>query len=209
MTARGVERIYFKPFDFRQFGNEVQHLVVERVNSRRGPSRICSDSCCPPSQADATNGSPPKEGTHKAASGSSPSRSDAAAAPDKASPVVVVLRKTRVQSATLVEKLERLGIRTVDAGNSDSLRRMFATRPVILLVIDHEIEGFFTGPEIIRKLRTALIAVPAVLVSSNASLDADESRRLGLIVHVDAAANSDEIAETVRRFLSRCPMSRR
>ena len=82
---------------------------------------------------------------------------------------------------------------------------MFATRAVILLVIDHEIEGFFTGPEIIRKLRTALIRFPAVLVSSNASLDADESRRLGLIVPVDAAANNDDIAETVRRFLAPCP----
>jgi HD-like signal output (HDOD) protein len=103
----------------------------------------------------------------------------------------------------LAEKLEQLGITSVDAENTDSLRRLFATRAVDLLVIDHEIEGFFTGPEVIRKLRTASIALPTLLVSSNVSLDADESRRLGLIVRVDNAANNDEIAETVRRFLSR------
>jgi HD-like signal output (HDOD) protein/DNA-binding response OmpR family regulator len=205
LTARGVERIYFKPFDFRQFGNEVHHLVVERVNSRQSPTRILSDSSCAPRPADAASANARKDSTQNVASANLRSHSDVAATPDKATPVVVVLRKTREQSATLVQKLEQLGIRSIDAGNTDSLRRMFATRAVPLLVIDHEIEGFFTGEEIIRKLRAALISVPTVLVSSNASLDADESRRLGLIVHVDAAANNDEIAETVRRFLLRSP----
>ena len=205
LTARGVERIYFKPFDFRQFGDEVRRLVVEGIDCRQGPSRNLSDSSCALRPADATTRNAREESPQNAILPNVPSRSGLATGPDKAFPVVVVLRKTREQSAALVEKLERLGIRSVDAENSDSLRRMFATRAVILLVIDHEIEGFFTGPEIIRKLRTALISVPAVLVSSNASLDADESRRLGLIVPVDAAANNDDIAETVRRFLARCP----
>jgi HD-like signal output (HDOD) protein/DNA-binding response OmpR family regulator len=201
LKARGVDKIYFKPVNFRVFGDEVYRLVLERLQ-RQHASR--SDPLLAPATAaaaakdDAGLVQPPSTAT------SSPSV-EALSDRDADQHLVAVIRKARAQSVSLADKLKAPGIDAVPVESTDSLRRLVEARPVSLLIMDNEIGGFFTGLEIIGKLRSASIRVPVLLIDPNERLLLDEPQPPGLVTLVNPAANNDEIAETARRLLSRPP----
>jgi HD-like signal output (HDOD) protein/ActR/RegA family two-component response regulator len=187
LKARGVEKVYFKPMDFREFADEVHRLIIDHQKSNPAAHRReKSRTAALPSNVSKTAARPENRRTDPASSDQ----------------LVAVLRKTRTQSAKLADKLVSLGISAVSLDSTDALRGIFLTNRISLLVIDQDLDGFFSGFEVIRKLRAQSIPVPVVVVSSKAP-PVDESSELGLTTHIDSAANNEEIAESVRRFLQR------
>jgi HD-like signal output (HDOD) protein/CheY-like chemotaxis protein len=205
LTSRGVDRIYFKPVDFRVFSAEISSLVLDRF--KLPPSTSQSFAVSPRAMGQAESADENSNPRH-----SRPVREDVSANLvtsfadlGAARQLVAVLRKTRTQSSALIVKLAQIGIESTDVDGADALRRLFMTRPISLLVIDSELDGFFTGLEVIRKLRTGSIRTPVLLISANEQLLGDEAQALGLVTLVNSASNSDEIAETARRVLIRRP----
>jgi HD-like signal output (HDOD) protein len=119
--------------------------------------------------------------------------------------LVAVLRRERSQSLALAARLRESGIAAVDVESTVLLSKLVTAKLVELLIIDNPIEGFLTGMEVVRKMRTVFSRVPVIVVDSNIELLREESNFLGPITFADASATTDEIAEIARRILSRPP----
>ena len=69
---------------------------------------------------------------------------------------VAVLRRERTQSLALAARLREWGISAVDVESTILLSKLVAAKLVELLIIDHHIEGFITGMEVVQKMRMRL-----------------------------------------------------
>jgi len=55
-----------------------------------------------------------------------------------------------------VTALRTSGLDAATIAGADALRKMVEAKRIKLLIVDNQIGGFFTGMEVIRKLRTGL-----------------------------------------------------
>jgi DNA-binding NtrC family response regulator len=201
LKARGVDRIYFKPVKFGPLAADLYALIVARRQGQLAPA--ASDPLpAPAATLSVATGVSTRRHTLPVASppsGKSDRKKDSSKRP-----VVAVLRKTRAQSSSLARKFVELGVHAIDLEGVDGLRRLMDENQVRLLIVDNETDGFLTGLEIIRKLRSGSVRIPAVLLDPSVKPLAEEAQSLGLVTLVNSAANNDEIAETGRRVLRRC-----
>jgi HD-like signal output (HDOD) protein len=112
-----------------------------------------------------------------------------------------ILRKRADQSSSLADRLRQLGIDTVAVESADALFRLLEERRTDLYVVDNQLDGLFSGQEIIGKLRKQWSQIPAVLINRGDESLADVARAMGGVTILDSAANVDEIAETVLRIV--------
>jgi HD-like signal output (HDOD) protein len=97
------------------------------------------------------------------------------------------------------------GIDATAADGADALRELLAAKPIKLLIVDNQIGGFFTGMEVIRKLRTGTQWIPTILLDKDDQRLTAEANSVGAVTLFDSAASDDEIAKTAHRLLSRQP----
>jgi HD-like signal output (HDOD) protein len=120
-------------------------------------------------------------------------------------PVVALLHNDRTVS--LAAKLQASGLKLFHVGNADRLLKLLGAEPVDILVLADQLEGLFTGIEIVRKLRISLIQIPVVIVGRNLAPLRDETKRLGAVTLVEMAdgremASVREVVKTVNQILA-------
>jgi HD-like signal output (HDOD) protein len=103
----------------------------------------------------------------------------------------------------LVTALRTSGLDAATIAGADALREMVEAKRIKLLIVDNQIGGFFTGMEVIRKLRTGLNWIPAVVLDDDKQRLADEAKSVGGVVILDSTAKDEEIVKAAHRLLSR------
>ena len=118
---------------------------------------------------------------------------------------VAVLRRERTQSLALAARLREWGIAAVDVESTVLLSKLVAAKLVELLIIDHHIEGFITGMEVVQKMRMAFVRIPVIVLGPNVEMLRQESNVLGPVTFTDAGKSTEDLANLARRVLSRPP----
>ena len=118
---------------------------------------------------------------------------------------VAVLRRERSQSLALAARLREWGIAAVDVESTVLLSKLVAAKLVELLIIDHHIEGFITGMEVVQKMRMAFVRIPVIVLGPNVEMLRQESNVLGPVTFADAGKSTEDLANLARRVLSRPP----
>ena len=101
------------------------------------------------------------------------------------------------------QRLRASGIDACGIAGADALRELVEAKRIKLLIVDNQIGGFFTGMEMIRKLRTGLNWIPAIVLDADKQRLADEAKSVGGVMIVDSKAADDEIVKAAHRLLSR------
>ena len=118
---------------------------------------------------------------------------------------VAVLRRERSQSLALAARLREWGIAAMDVESTVLLSKLVAAKLVELLIIDHHIEGFISGMEVVQKMRTAYVRVPVIVLGQNVEMLRQESNVLGPITFTDAGKSTEDLAHLARQVLIRPP----
>ncbi len=118
---------------------------------------------------------------------------------------VAVLRRERTQSLALAARLREWGISAVDVESTVLLSKLVAAKLVELLIIDHHIEGFITGMEVVQKMRMAFVRIPVIVLGPNVEMLRQESNVLGPVTFADAGKSTEDLAHLARQVLSRPP----
>ncbi|HET6326095.1 MAG TPA: HDOD domain-containing protein [Planctomycetaceae bacterium] len=117
--------------------------------------------------------------------------------------VAAIFRRDRAQSAALATCFQEAGVDATSPENAEALRSLFSSREMDLLVLDNELEGFFSGLEVIKKLRSTLIRVPAILLNRNSESGPIDARSAGAVTVVDAATEEASIVRVGLGILER------
>jgi HD-like signal output (HDOD) protein len=122
-------------------------------------------------------------------------------------PIVALLHNDRTVSLTLAAKLQAAGLKVFHVGNADRLLKLLGAEPVDIVLLAKELEGLFTGIEIVRKLRISLIQIPVVIVGRKLAPLCDDAKRLGAVTLVEMADGREmicvrEAVKTVNRILA-------
>jgi HD-like signal output (HDOD) protein len=117
--------------------------------------------------------------------------------------VAAIFRRDQSHSAALANLLKEHGISTVTLESADALRGLLSGKELDLLVLDNEIDGFFTGLEVIKKLRASLVRVPAILLNRNSESGPIDASAAGAVTVVDAAADAISIVNLGLEILKR------
>jgi HD-like signal output (HDOD) protein len=115
----------------------------------------------------------------------------------------VIFRKEASRSSSLAAALGASGIEACGIAGADALRDLVEAQRVKLLIVDNQIGGFFTGMEVIRKLRGGLHWIPAILLDEDKQRLAAEAKSAGGVTVLDSTAADDEIVKAAHRLLSR------
>ena len=91
---------------------------------------------------------------------------------------VAVLERDRSESLALAAKLREWGIAAMDVESTVLLSKLVAAKLVELLIIDHNIEGFISGMEVVQKMRTAFVRIPVIVLGPNVEMLRQESHAL-------------------------------
>jgi HD-like signal output (HDOD) protein len=118
---------------------------------------------------------------------------------------VAVLRRERAESLALAARLREWGIAAMDVESTVLLSKLVAAKLVELLIIDHDIEGFITGLEVVQKMRTAYVRIPAIVLCSNVEMLRQESTALGPVTFAGAGKSVEDLAHLARQVFSRPP----
>jgi HD-like signal output (HDOD) protein len=117
--------------------------------------------------------------------------------------IAAVFRREEPRSVSLAAALRASGLDAGGVPGADALRTLIEAKRVKLLILDNQIGGFFTGLEVIRKLRTGLNWVPAIVLDENKQQLAEEARSVGGVAVLDATASDEEIVKAAHRLISR------
>jgi HD-like signal output (HDOD) protein len=104
-----------------------------------------------------------------------------------------IFRRDPAQAATLATRFQEAGIDAVTLESAEALRGLLSGREMNLLVLDNELDGFFSGLEVIKKLRSTLIRVPAILLNRNPESGSIDAKSAGAVTVVDAATDDAAI----------------
>jgi HDOD domain len=118
---------------------------------------------------------------------------------------VAVLRRERSESLALVARLREWGIAAMDVESTVLLSKLVAAKRVELLIIDHQIEGFITGMEVVQKMRMAFVRIPVIVLGSNVEVLPQELNALGPVTFAGAGKSTEELAHLARQVLLRPP----
>ena len=118
---------------------------------------------------------------------------------------VAVLRRDRSESLALAAKLREWGIAAMDVESTVLLSKLVAAKLVELLIIDHNIEGFISGMEVVQKMRTAFVRIPVIVLGPNVEMLRQESHALGPVTFAGADKSTEDLAHLARQVLIRPP----
>jgi HD-like signal output (HDOD) protein len=104
-----------------------------------------------------------------------------------------IFRRDPAQAAALATRFQEAGIDAVTLESAEALRGLLSGREMNLLVLDNELDGFFSGLEVIKKLRSTLIRVPAILLNRNPESGSIDAKSAGAVTVVDAATDDAAI----------------
>jgi HD-like signal output (HDOD) protein len=133
--------------------------------------------------------------------GSAANREASSNRPEAAKKTAAIFRRDAAQSSALAAKLNEAGIGSVTLESPDALRGLLSGTQMDLLILDNEMDGFFSGFEVIRKLRASLVRVPAILLSHKSESASVDANAAGAVTIVDAAADPADIAKAAFRIL--------
>jgi HD-like signal output (HDOD) protein len=114
-----------------------------------------------------------------------------------------VFRKETSRSTSLVTALRASKMDACGIAGADALREMVEAKRIKLLIVDNQMGGFFTGMEVLRKLRTGLNWIPAIVLDDDKQRLADEAKSVGGVTVLDSTASDDDIVKAAHRSLSR------
>ena len=117
-------------------------------------------------------------------------RDGAAQPPDGEKRIVAIFRRDVARAAALAGSFKEAGIEAMTLVTAEALRGLLGGTELHLLVLDNELDGFFSGLEVIKKLRTSLVRVPAILLHRHEESGPIDAKSAGAVTVVDA--NSDE-----------------
>jgi HD-like signal output (HDOD) protein len=130
----------------------------------------------------------------------SPSKSDSHEGPR----IVAIFRRDVSQSAVLAQQFKEKGLEAITLETADALRGLTGGgQEMHLLIIDNEMDGFFSGLEVIKKLRASLVRVPAILLNRNSESSAADAKSAGAVTVLDAAADPVSIVKVALGILER------
>ena len=170
LRARGIDAIFFKPVNFEEFAEQVHQLIHDRASGTVGPH--CS-LITPPVVAGPGPNIPP-----------SPAAASAPAGPAKGAPrksphghCAAILGRDGAASYALANALQLRGVEAVPVASADGLYRMLKDARANLYVIDNQLDGAFSGFEILTRLRKQWAHVPAVLIDAADSPETEKALR--------------------------------
>src|ERR1700722_186243 len=114
-----------------------------------------------------------------------------------------VFRRDSARSSSLVAALSRAGIDASGIAGADALRELVEAKRIKVLIVDNQIGGFFTGMEVIRKLRTGLNWVPAIVLDEDKQRLASDAKAAGGVTVLDCTATDEEIVKAAQRLFAR------
>jgi HD-like signal output (HDOD) protein len=114
-----------------------------------------------------------------------------------------IFRRDSSQSASLAARFAEAGIEALPLQGVESLRGLLEGKELHLLVLDNELDGFFSGLEVIKKLRASLVRVPAILLNRNSDAEAIDSKSVGAVTVVDAEADDASIVKAGMQIVER------
>jgi HD-like signal output (HDOD) protein len=114
-----------------------------------------------------------------------------------------VFRREEPRSAALATALRASGIDATPVASADALRALVEAKRVKLLILDNQMGGFFTGIEVVQKLRTGLSWIPAIVLDDDKQRLAGEARTIGGVGILETTASDEEIVKAAHRLLSR------
>jgi HD-like signal output (HDOD) protein len=117
--------------------------------------------------------------------------------------VVAIFRRDLSQAAPLATRFQEAGVDAMALESAEALRSLLSGRDLDLLVLDNELEGFFSGLEVIRKVRSSLIRVPAILLNRNSESGPIDAKSAGAVTVVDAATEEAAIVRVGLGILER------
>jgi HD-like signal output (HDOD) protein len=132
-------------------------------------------------------------------SASSPSKSDSQDGPR----IVAIFRRDVSQSNILAQQFKEKGLETITLETAEALRGLMGGQEMHLLILDNEMDGFFSGLEVIKKLRASLVRVPAILLNRNSESSAADAKSAGAVTVLDAAADHASIVKVALGILER------
>jgi HD-like signal output (HDOD) protein len=117
--------------------------------------------------------------------------------------VAAIFRRDPAQAAALATRFQEAGIDAVTLESAEALRGLLSGRELDLLVLDNELDGFFSGLEVIKKLRSTLIRVPAILLNRNSESTLLDAKSAGAVTVIDAATDDAAIVRLGGGILER------
>ncbi|HEX4070212.1 MAG TPA: HDOD domain-containing protein [Planctomycetaceae bacterium] len=191
LRVRGIDAIFFKPVNFEEFAQQVQRLMHERASGAVGPQ-------CALTTSEVVAGSGPAIPPLAAAQGTSSPVSPVKSGPQRKSPAgncAAILGRDGAASYALANALQSRGIEAVPVASADGLYRMLKERRANLYVIDNQLDGAFSGFEILTRLRKQWPNVPAVLIDAAASPEAEKARAMTGVTLIPSSGNTNDIAQ--------------
>jgi HD-like signal output (HDOD) protein len=116
---------------------------------------------------------------------------------------VAIFRRDPAQAAALSNGFQEAGIDAMSLESAEALRGLFGSGDVDLLVLDNELDGFFSGLEVVRKLRSTMIRVPAILLNRNSETGPIDPKSAGAVTVIDAATDEAAIVRLGLGILER------
>ena len=171
LRARGIDAIFFKPVNFEEFAEQVHQLIHDRASGTVGPH--CS-LITPPVVAGPGPNIPPSPAAASAPAGPAKKGAPAKARTDIVPPSSAATEPRRMHSPT---PCKRAGVEAVPVASADGLYRMLKERRANLYVIDNQLDGAFSGFEILTRLRKQWAHVPAVLIDAADSPETEKAPR--------------------------------
>jgi HD-like signal output (HDOD) protein len=117
--------------------------------------------------------------------------------------VVAIFRRDLAQAAALSNGFQEAGIDAMSLESAEALRGLFGSGDVDLLVLDNELDGFFSGLEVVRKLRSTMIRVPAILLNRNSETGPIDPKSAGAVTVIDATTDDAAIVRLGLGILER------
>ena len=117
--------------------------------------------------------------------------------------VAAIFRRDLSQAAALAARFKEAGVDAVTLESAEALRGLLGGKDLDLLVLDNELDGFFTGLEVIKKLRASLIRVPAILLNRNSESGPIDAKSAGAVTVIDAATEETAIVKLGLGILER------
>ncbi|HXY34662.1 MAG TPA: HDOD domain-containing protein [Planctomycetaceae bacterium] len=112
-----------------------------------------------------------------------------------------IFRREPSQAGALAARFREAGVEAISLESAEALRGLLGATDVNLLVLDNELDGFFSGLEVVKKLRASLVRIPAILLSQNSESGSIDAKSAGAVTVVDAATDEASIVKTALGIL--------
>ena len=115
---------------------------------------------------------------------------------------LVVFLADGARARVLAERLADSPFDASVADTSDALYRFVNSERVDYLILQNELDSYFSGLDLLEKINDDLLCPVAILIAAPNPTTVDRARRLGVEVVLDQGAGPDQILETLDEVVS-------